>query len=158
MAALPKPARITNLSRLAFARSLGCIVAGRVDECRGRIEAHHVIFEGHGRTGSKVSDFSSVGACTHHHALAGRRDWFEERYSILFFEEISRINAAFYAQSRATKPKRERQPITPKLEHVRIRCTCKQSHDVKKVDYDEAGMTYYCRVKRQNFVIPRRKR
>jgi hypothetical protein len=153
MPTLPKPVRVINLSRLAFARSLGCIVAGKLDACQGGIEAHHVIFEGEGRTGSKVSDELTVGLCMRHHACAAFRTWFELNYAISFRYEIEHINTLYRAHLAQQKPKRERRPTTPKIEHIRIRCACKQSHDVKKFDYVEAGLEYYCRVKRQTLVI-----
>lgn len=77
--AYPKPKRLTDRGYLQWVRQQPCIVA----RCWRRAEAHHIVFDGMGKTGSKVDDFYSLPCCDVHHKEAHKsRDEFEKRYGL----------------------------------------------------------------------------
>ena len=79
-AALPKPERFESPAYLKFVRQHHCLVWG----CWRSTEAHHVVFDGQGKTGSKVDDTQTVPLCRWHHDdyHACGREWFERKHSL----------------------------------------------------------------------------
>jgi len=82
----PKPQRIELPKYLKFVRQHPCLIK----DCWKRTEAHHVVFDGQGRTGSKVSDFQTVPLCEEHHKLfhqCGRAS-FEFQFGLNLYQII----------------------------------------------------------------------
>jgi hypothetical protein len=78
--ALPKPQRFESPEYRSFIRRHHCCVWN----CWKRTEAHHVVFDGQGKTGSKVDDTQTVPLCRPHHDAyheLGRAD-FERAYGL----------------------------------------------------------------------------
>lgn len=78
--AFPKPKRIESPAFLKFIRQHNCQVA----KCWKRTQAHHLVFEGQGLMGSKVSDFQTMPLCEQHHREFHDigRDAFSEKHSL----------------------------------------------------------------------------
>ncbi len=78
--AYPKPERIESSAYRTFIRTHQCVVP----KCYRRTEAHHIVFEGQGRIGSKVSDYQCVPCCTRHHEEyhSTSRERFSVKYSL----------------------------------------------------------------------------
>jgi len=97
-----KRRRITDRRYLKWIKSLGCLVAGKLDECQGPIDPDHTTPVSLGG-----SDYTAVPLCRKHHDLANRRDWFQVRYSVLFQYEVERLNREY---PRLKQCIRERKP------------------------------------------------
>ncbi len=85
----PKPERLESAPYRKYIRNHTCIVA----KCWRRVEAHHVVFAGQGRVGSKVTDYQCVPCCVKHHQefhFLGR-EGFSEKYSL----DLSRLIIEF---------------------------------------------------------------
>lgn len=59
----PKPIRHESPLYLAFIRGHMCLVP----KCFKAPQAHHIVMDGQGRIGSKVSDYQAVPLCEKHH-------------------------------------------------------------------------------------------
>lgn len=79
-AAFPRPQRTELPDYLKFVRRHSCCVKN----CWKRTEAHHVVFDGQGKIGSKVSDTQAISLCEKHHQEyhAIGRDAFELKHGL----------------------------------------------------------------------------
>ncbi len=76
----PKPERLESPPYRKYIRQHQCIV----QKCWRKPEAHHVVFDGQGRTSSKVADFQCVPCCKTHHQEYHQtsRERFERKYGL----------------------------------------------------------------------------
>ena len=92
--AFPKPVRVELPAYRKFVRQHLCVVP----KCWKRTEAHHVIFDGQGKTGSKVDDFFCIPLCEAHHKEAhATRDDFETKYGLNLYLLIIQLLGEYIA-------------------------------------------------------------
>lgn len=99
--ASPKPRRIESGVYLKFIRGQRCVVP----KCYRFTQAHHVVFDGQGRIGSKVSDFQAVPCCERHHREYHDlgRERFALRYGLNFEQILIDLLGLFIVQSEACR-------------------------------------------------------
>lgn len=93
MSGFPKPARIESPEYRRYIRKQMCIVV----KCWKFPDAHHLVFPGQGRVGSKVSDFQCVPCCEKHHREYHDlgRERFAEKYGLDFSRVIIDLLSAY---------------------------------------------------------------
>lgn len=75
----PKPTRLDLPEYLKFVRQHSCVVL----TCWNRVEASHIVFDGQGKTGSKVNDTQAVPMCRKHHSqYHASREGFERLHGL----------------------------------------------------------------------------
>ncbi len=125
MTAIPKPKRIRDAKYVDWIKTLPCLV--RSVYCLGDIDPHHVIPEGGGITGGKVSDYRCVPLCRWHHDGANMRAEFERLFDIDLEEKIDDLRTAYRHLFATVAPRKTRtlQPTAKlRIEH----CVCGKPH------------------------------
>jgi hypothetical protein len=99
MISLRKPERIQSIPYRKFVRQHPCIVW----KCFRVPQVHHVVFEGQGRIGSKVSDFQCVPCCDLHHREfhSTSREQFAVKHGLNFAQIIIDLLACYIVQLQA---------------------------------------------------------
>jgi hypothetical protein len=152
----PKPVRERNDAYGDFIRTQPCLIRDQ-HKCRGAIEAHHVIFEGQGRMGSKVSDYQQVPLCQDAHELARRRDWFQMHFGVDFEVTIARLNLQYSKISAGRRKQSNRTvSINPTVTDLGIKCSCGVRHKFspskltfKTIPGGNPSVSYWCPRKRE---------
>ncbi len=127
MTAIPKPKRIRDAKYVDWIKTLPCLVKSTF--CLGDIDPHHVIPEGGGITGGKVSDYRCVPLCRWHHDGANMREQFEQLHDIDLQEKIDDLRAA-YRHFFATVAPRKTRTLQPTIRECREikNCICGRTH------------------------------
>lgn len=145
MNAIPKPVRHIERPYRDWIKTLPCLVKTRapmIAYCEGAVDPHHVIPEGGGKTGSKVSDRRCVPMCRHHHRIAPHPQRLESYYEIDVEAEIRALNIQYDATH---KPQTKREIEKPhRLQAV---CgICRKKHPLKS---DRDGLLFWCSLRRE---------
>ncbi len=96
--AYPKPERLESPAYLKYVRQHPCLIP----KCWKVTQAHHLVFDGQGRIGSKVSDFQTVPLCAQHHRQFHQlgREKFAGLYALDFARIIIDLLSAYIVETK----------------------------------------------------------
>ncbi len=137
-----KPRRERDSAYMKWIKTLPCLVCYvlQVDP-KDVSDPHHVIPDGGGKMGSKVSDRRCIPMCRFHHEFSPRPDQLQSRYHIDVETWIRHYNAkyAFALKQEKLSLKKERQAS----HRLQVLCAnCRKVHRVKKASQ---GYVFFCR-------------
>lgn len=150
MSAIPKPKREIDTPYRQWIKTLPCYAGMRMEPlkmCMGIIDPHHVIPDGGGKTGSKVSDRRCIPLCRFHHDEAERS---QRVFNATYGDpegEIRDLNREYDARTRGPrKPKPPRQ-VKQRLHLSVTHCQqCGDSHNLplSKVSLTKKTIHFTC--------------